>query len=294
MKQLLVVMFLLVACAAWSQQGTIAVISSFPSVNVEARQVEVYLPAGYGDDTTTRYPVMYMHDGQNVFNPATSYGGQEWGVDEALDTLIAKGVVPPMIVVAVWNSPLRRREFMPEQPFYELPDSLQQLFADNTGGTPISDRYLAFLTAELKPHIDSVYRTLPGPATTAIAGSSFGGLISLYAMSRYPQLFGYAACISTHWIVAFDDKLQGFPLTLISWFDRHLPDPDNHTIYFDFGTETLDQYYEPWQRVMDDRLQKGGYIEGKNWITRKFEGEEHNEVYWRERFPDILRFLYVR
>jgi len=110
-----------------------------------------------------------------------------------------------------------------------------------------------------------------------------GGLISLYAICEYPQVFGGAGCVSTHWPV--------LKQLMINYLKTHLPDPANHKLYFDFGTEGLDNGYEPYQIKVDKVIQKGGYIAGQNWITRKYEGHSHHESYWRKRVHIPLRFL---
>ena len=142
---------------------------------------------------------------------------------------------------------------------------------------------MKFLVEELKPFIDGQYNTLPDPANTFVMGSSMGGLISLYAISEYPHVFGGAGCISTHWPIG--------DMSLVDEMAHRLPDPASHRLYFDFGTETLDRPYEPFQRQMDDHLRQARYIEGQNWVTRKFEGAEHSERSWRKRVEIPLSFL---
>jgi predicted alpha/beta superfamily hydrolase len=263
--------------------GTVLRHASMPSAHVAARNVDVWLPPGYGRDPHRRYPVLYMHDGQNLFDPSTSYGGVDWNVDEAMTRLIGQGTVREAIIVGVWSTPLRFAEYMPQRPVQggvrlNVPGA-----PDLRAGEVASDRYLAFLVTELKPFIDANYRTLPERASTTIMGSSMGGLISQYAMSVYPEVFGGAGCISTHWPagdgIALDD------------FAAHLPDPATHRYWFDFGTATLDAPYETYQRRADDVLRKAGYVEGRNWVTKKFAGAEHSEQAWRLRIEQPLRFL---
>jgi predicted alpha/beta superfamily hydrolase len=266
--------------------GTLLRHAAMPSQNIAARDVDVWLPPGYGKDPAKRYPVLYMHDGQNVFDPATSSHGVDWGVDETMTRLIGAGEVREAIVVAVWNSPKRREEYMPQRAVhgdvsFNVPGA-EGAHRDDI----ISDRYLAFLVEELKPFIDASYRTLPDRADTYIMGSSMGGLVSQYAMSRYPDVYGGAGCVSTHWPAGDGIALEDFA--------AHLPDPATHKYYFDFGTATLDASYEPYQRRADEMLRKAGYVEGRNWITRKFEGAEHSEKAWRLRMDEPLQFLIGR
>ena len=263
--------------------GTVLRYPSMPSRHVAARNVDVWLPPGYDREPDKHYPVLYMHDGQNLFDPATSYGGVDWGIDETMTRMIATGEVREAIVVGVWNTPKRREEYMPQR---AVQGAIDFNVPGSTAARPediISDRYLAFLVEELKPFIDANYRTLPDRADTYVMGSSMGGLISQYAISKYPGVYGGAGCVSTHWPagngIALDD------------FAAHLPDPATHKYYFDYGTATLDGSYEPYQLRADAILRNAGYVEGRNWITRKFEGAEHSEKAWRLRVGEPLAFL---
>ena len=263
--------------------GTIHRHEMFPSRFISARNVDVWLPPGYAEHGD-RSPVLYMHDGQNLFDDSISFDSLSWGIDQALTWLVGEGRIRPAIVVGIWNSDIRWREYMPQKP-YESPglEKHRPAFLETAGGPSISDSYLKFLVEELKPFIDSHYRTFPGRENTFVMGSSMGGLISLYAISAYPQAFGGAGCVSTHWPVGGNE--------LVDEMARILPDPATHKLYFDFGTETLDSHYEPFQRRMDEHLRKAGYIEGTNWVTGKFQGAEHSERSWRERVHIPLEFL---
>lgn len=254
-----------------------------PSLHVPARNVDIWLPPSYGKVPGRRYPVLYMHDGQNLFDPALSYTGIDWDVDGAMTRLIAQGKAREAIVVGVWNTPLRFQEYMPREP-------IGKQWPAGAGDVPpipveaiASDDYLRFLVEELKPFIDATYATAPGRDDTFVMGSSMGGLISLYAAARYPQVFGGVGAVSTHWPIG--DGL------VIDWLGQHLPAPATHRLYYDFGTATLDASYAPFQARMDKLMVKGGYVEGRNWMTRRFEGAEHNERAWRDRLDVPLQFL---
>jgi glycosidase/predicted alpha/beta superfamily hydrolase len=256
---------------------------NFPSQFVAPRNVEVWLPPGYTKDVVARYPVLYMLDGQNVFDPSTSFGGADWAADEWMTTLIAQKKVRPAIVVAVWNTAKRFEEYMPQKPI-----GTDTLISTGIGGPPISghvisDAYLKFMVSELKPFIDKTYRTRTGRADTFIMGSSMGGLISAYAVTEYPDVFGGAGCLSTHWPIA-----DG---AVVEYLRRSAPDPKTHKFYFDHGTATLDANYPPWQAKVDSVMRSRGYVEGKSFLTRSFEGAEHNERAWRERLDIPLKFL---
>lgn len=264
--------------------GTLRHHDQFASRHVAARNVDVWLPPGYDTDTSQRYPVVYMQDGQNLFYPKHSYTGDEWGVDEAMTELIAARKILPAIIVGIWNTPQRIGEYMPEKAVTDdpMPTGVEG-FAPVPRKDIVSDHYLEFLVGELKPFIDAHYRTRPGPDDTFVMGSSMGGLISAYAMAEYPGVFGGAAALSTHWPAG-----DG---CVVDWLATHLPDPHTHRFYFDHGTRTLDAAYAPYQLRMDAAMRKGGYVEGRNWMSRVFDGAEHSEKSWRARLDVPLQFL---
>ena len=135
----------------------------------------------------------------------------------------------------------------------------------------------------MKPHVDAHYRTKPAREHTSVMGSSMGGLISLYALTRHPDVFGAGGMVSTHF-----PEGDG---ALVGWFGDKLPDPATHRLYFDYGTQTLDYNYEPYQDRMDAAVEAAGYVRGGNWTTRKFEGDDHSERAWRNRVHVPLQFL---
>jgi pimeloyl-ACP methyl ester carboxylesterase len=251
----------------------------------ERRTVDVWRPPGYAEATDVRYPVLYMHDGQNIFDPALAYGGVDWGIDEAMLRLIHERGLPGAIIVGIWNSGEGRwLDYMPQQPA-QLP-AVQAAFDQwgrAAGSLVRSDGYLKFLLEELKPFIDMTYRTLPDQPHTLVMGSSMGGLISLYALEQYPHIFGGAGCLSTHWPAGGDP--------LVDDLGAHLPTPGRHKLYFDYGTATLDALYEPFQQRMDGYLAAAGYTRDQDWMTLKFDGAEHNEAAWRARVDLPVRFL---
>ncbi|MDH7488241.1 MAG: alpha/beta hydrolase-fold protein [Anaerolineae bacterium] len=259
----------------------------FPSAHVEPRTVDVWLPpdCANGDQ---RHPVLYMHDGHNLFDPALSTTGQDWGVDEAVSRLLQNRQIPKgVVVVGIWHGANRWREYMPAKPLAQPnAQAVRDGFIREHGGAPISDDYLLFLTTELKPFIDSAYPTLPDSRHTFVAGSSMGGLVSLYALAEYPEVFGGAACLSTHWPAG--------GMVLVDYFTAALPRAGLHRIYFDYGTEGLDAEYEPYQKAMDKGMRALGYTGGVDWVTRKFVGADHNEAAWRARLDIPLQFLLGR
>lgn len=277
--------------------GSIKRLENFPSNYVSARNIDIWLPAGYSPQK--KYAVLYMHDGQMLFDSTNNWNKQEWGVDETLTRLIAADKVKATIVVGIWNSDKgRHADYFPQKP-YERLTSLEKQFVveqlQKAGRTtavfqPVSDNYLKFLVTELKPVIDRTYATLPDVNNTFVAGSSMGGLISMYAICEYPQVFGGAACLSTHWPGIFSVENNPVPNAFISYLTTHLPNPENHKIYFDYGDQTLDAMYPPLQKQVDAVLEVKGFTTN-NWMTRFFPGDAHSEKAWRKRLPIPFEFL---
>lgn len=263
--------------------GQVIELPDFPAELVRPRNIVVWLPPGYEPEATQRYSVIYAHDGQNLFDPRTSFAGVDWGLGEALTRLLAQGEIRKTLVVGIWNTPKRYQEYDPQKVFEQYLTPLEQAAYLQEFGRPISDRYLKFLVEDLKPFIDRKYRTRPGRADTLLLGSSMGGLISLYALCEYPELFGGAACLSTHW-----PAVRG---KMAEYLAKHLPCPSSHRLYFDFGTETIDAQYEPYQQQVDLLLQNRGYQRDVDWMTRKFCGDDHSERAWRRRVDIPLKFL---
>lgn len=268
--------------------GTVERLEKLESKHVAPRYVDVWLPPGYSLPKAKRhrYPVIYLHDGQNVFDPASSFIGVDWGIDETMTRLIAEKKIPEAIIVAIWNTPKRLSEYMPQKAIEQIAEADLDAMFKSVRREPLGDAYLRYLVTELKPAIDARYRTRPDRAHTSLMGSSMGGLISLYAVCEYPDVFGGAACLSTAWQVA-----NGVTVRELK---KSLPDPRTHRLYFDFGTGTNDGSIEPFQQQVDALLKESGYVEGKNWVTQKFPGEEHSERAWRKRVHLPLQFLLSR
>ena len=272
--------------------GKIERLEDFHSDFITSRNVDIWLPEGYTQED--KYAVIYMHDGQMLFDKNTGWNGQEWGVDETLSRLIEKNVIRKCIVVGIWNSATRWADYFPEKAHNMLTPKFLQRFADleyaHYDTLVQSDDYLKFIVEELKPYIDSHYSTHPGRESTFVAGSSMGGLISMYAICEYPDIFGGAACLSTHWVGAKPIENNEMSDAFVTYLKTHLPNPATHKIYFDHGTMGLDQHYEPTQRKVDQLMKKAGYS-SENWMTRKFEGADHTENDWNKRFHIPIIFL---
>lgn len=238
------------------------------------RRILIYLPPDYAKQPARRYPVLYLHDGQNVFDEATSYGG-EWGVDETLDKLRQTGQdATGSIVVAIDNGgEFRSDEYIPWRSA-ALKDQPHQ---GGQGGA-----YVDFLAKTLKPYVDAHYRTRPDAAHTGVAGSSLGGLISVYAALKYPKVFGEVGVFSPAFWVC-NDSLKAFA-------KRH-PAASTARFYFVCGpkeSETMLPLMTQWR----DELRREG-VPASNLSLHAPTDGEHREWFWRREFPAAYQFLFV-
>lgn len=234
------------------------------------RNVTIYLPPGY-ETTTTAYRVIVAHDGQNLFDPRMANTGTDWGVDEAMMRGVRAGHMVPAIVVGVWNTDLRRREYSPWD---------------------LGPAYAKFLIDELLPRVRREFRTLPGPPSyTSTMGSSMGGLISFYLVWKHHDTFHSAACLSTHFIWNGAPTIDAAPPLISDAVEYRAPFPDGVRLYFDYGTKGIDALYEPMQKRVDAWMESAGLVRGRDFVTVKCEGADHNEAAWRARLDAPLEFL---
>lgn len=241
--------------------------------SIRPRDIIIYLPPGYDDDPTRRYPVLYMNDGQNVMDETTSFVG-EWNADETAHNRILAGRVEPLIIVGVYNTADRIPEYS---------QVVDPNYPELGGGK--SPDYARFLVEELKPRIDSTYRTKPEPESTGIAGSSLGGLASLYIALTYPDVFRRVGAVSPSIYWGNRDILSRYDA-----LSAKLP----LKIWLDMGTEESTRSVDPIAdtRAMRDRLVAKGWVVGEDLRYLEVQGGRHNEQYWSARFGDILEYLY--
>jgi predicted alpha/beta superfamily hydrolase len=241
------------------------------------RDVLVYLPPGYDADKRRRYPVLYLHDGQNLFDGATSFiKGAEWGVDETAQRLITGGAIEPLIIVGVYNAGEDRiAEYTPTV------DAKHKV-----GGK--ADLYGRMLVEELKPFIDSEYRTRRDARHTGLGGSSLGALVSLYLAFKYPQTFGLVLVVSPS--VWWDDKM-------IVREVKALKKRPRVRVWLDVGTREGGGEAEGQTRnarALRDALVAKGWKEGSDLMYFEAEGAEHNERAWAARVEPMLKFLFPK
>jgi predicted alpha/beta superfamily hydrolase len=239
------------------------------------RDVLVYLPTGYRRSPKRRYPVLYLHDGQNVFDAATSFGGVEWGADESAQRLTRHGLIEPLIIVAVANKGDDRiHEYAPTK---GVIDSNAKRKKRSRGQLR---SYGRFLVQELKPFIDREYRTKPAAEETGLGGSSLGGLATLALGLWFPGTFQRLAVMSPS--IWWDDCVI---CRMVDDLEEKLP----LKIWLDTGT------LEPgWERaaVLRDRLVEKGWRLYDDLQYSEVEGADHSEGAWAARFEAVLRFLY--
>ena len=277
--------------------GTIVRIDKFHSKYVTDRNIDIWLPEGYPDSSL--YPVLYMHDGQMLFDSSITWNHQAWDVDDVTSGLMSENKIRKCIVVGIWSDgTTRHADYFPEQPFNSLDKKDKDTVTaqlQRSGRTinqfkPQSENYLKFIVKELMPYMRKNYAIAKGKQNTFIAGSSMGGLISLYAICCYPNVFGGAACLSTHWTGTFTDVNNPIPNSFLHYMRRHLPDPQSHILYFDCGDQTLDALYPSIQQKADKILVEKGYNE-TNWKTVYVPGADHSEKSWKKRLDIPLTFL---
>ncbi len=227
------------------------------------RDVIILLPPSYEKEKTKHYPVLYMHDGQNIIDPTTSFGGFDWRIDEVVDSLLKKNRIEEIIVVGIYNSKDRELEY---------------------SDTKLGRAYVEFVIHTLKPLIDSTYRTKPQPEHTGVMGSSMGGLISFLFAWWHPEVFSKAGCLSSAFLVDSNKILKEVKMYSGSKMKVH--------IYLDNGSVGLEARLKPGYDEMITLLKEKGYTKGKDLEYFYDEGAEHNERAWARRVWRPLVFMF--
>jgi predicted alpha/beta superfamily hydrolase len=233
------------------------------------RDLIVYTPPGYNDQLWRRFPVLYLHDGQNLFDGATSFiPGQDWHVGSTADDRIQSGAIEPLIIVGMYNTKARIREYTPTH-------------VPKLGGGR-ADRYAKFLIEEVKPFVDREYRTLSGPEHAGIGGSSLGGLVSLYLGLKHAHIFGKIAALSPS---VWWNQL------VIHRFVQSMNIQPRPRIWLDIGTREGPRIVQEVEKFREVLLAKGWKLE-QDLHYERVEGAEHNEAAWAQRVGPFLQFLY--
>ena len=236
-----------------------------------SRDVIVYLPPDYNLHDR-RYPVLYLHDGQNLFDAATAFAGNEWGLDELAEELISNGQIEPIIIVGIYNAGLKRMaEYTPVR--------------DKRGRGGRAKEYAKLIVEDLKPFIDAEYRTLPDRGNTALGGSSLGGLVTIYLGLKYPNVFGKLIVMSPSVWWANRAILRQV---------RSLKEKPDQKIWLDIGTceGTNPESIVRDARMLGDALMAKGWVPDVDFRFVEDEGAGHNEKAWGHRMAEALKFLF--
>jgi predicted alpha/beta superfamily hydrolase len=268
------------------------------AAGLPVQRLTIWLPPGY-DQSNARYPVLYMHDGHNLFELKNSNFNKIWAADKAMLAAVATGRVEPHIIVGIWAPGADRyRQYLPQSVFDMAEGTPRAAMVAMTGGPVMSRAYLDWLAGPLKQWVDASFRTRPGRDDTAIAGSSMGGLMSCYAFLERPETYGRAACISSHWAAADPRAVGPANPQLIAlwdrWFAQRLGHPDGRRLWLDHGTATLDAFYAPYQEAIDARIAASGWQKGVDWQSKVYPGAEHEENAWAARLPEVLGWLLAK
>lgn len=263
--------------------------------------VWVWLPPEYGAARGKRFPVLYMHDGQNLFDKGLTAYNQEWQMDEAIPRMVRQGDLRSWIVVGVQSPKARYTALFPQRIFSLLsPDykrRVEGLETSEPKGPLAGDDYLKFIVGTVKARVDREFRTLKGPEDTAVMGSSMGGLMAFYAMAEYPAVFGQAAAVSMHLPLAGVERggdHSKWAAESTEAFRRYLAaprmKPGKNRLYIDHGTATLDEAYAPYSKLFIPMLEAAGW-KSPDFMFRTYAGAEHNETAWSQRVDIPLAFL---
>jgi len=270
--------------------GSINRIENFQSKFIAPRNVDIWLPEGY--NPTKKYDVVYMHDGQMLFDSTQTWNKKEWKVDEVFSQLIKNKKIEECIVVGIWNNGADRiSEYFPDKIFNMLDDKTKAKLSVKycNGKSANGDNYLKYLVTEIKPYIDQNYSTFQDKDHTFIMGSSLGGLISIYAISEYPDIFGGAACMSTAWLSSIEPNYE-IPTAVFQYLKNNLVTSCGHKLYMDYGTGESDKPYELTQSFVD-LIAKGKGFSENNYLSKVFDKAEHNEIAWSKRLNVPLEFM---
>jgi len=242
--------------------GTVTYHRQIEGFGLEPRDVIVWLPPGYENSEDKKYPVLYMQDGQNTFDPATSAFGVDWQIDETCDSLIRNQLMEPLIVVGIYCTPQRMHEYVPN-------DTAQ--------------RYMKLVTQTIKPLIDKTYRTLTNREHTFVGGSSAGGIISFMLCWEYPEVFSKAICMSP----AFKIQRIDYVKTVEAYYGKK----KDIYFYIDNGGLDLETYLQPGIDDMLNVLNAKGFKKDADYYWQSFPEATHNEAAWAKRFPTAIQWI---
>jgi predicted alpha/beta superfamily hydrolase len=273
---ILIVLTIALAANSWAEGRIETMFVESEDKAIPSREIRVWLPPGY-DEGSARYPVIYFHDGQNVFRPGGPFGC--WFAEDAAAEEMKAGNMREAIMVAIPNNEADMGKARMTE--YQPPTDINP--RDPRRGNGICDRYARFLLEKVKPAVDAKYRTLPDRENTAVAGASMGGLVSLW-LGLNTDAFGAVGVLSPAFWTS-----PNFMKSVMEGSKK-----DGLRMYMDMGTEekgNLSGDYWKDALAVRDALLEQGYVEGQAFLWNPGEGDEHNEKAWAKRLPAALRFL---
>ena len=280
-----------------SGRGQLYVLRHFASRHLAVRDLYVWTPDGV--DEAARLPVLYMQDGQNLFDARLVPFGVAWEVDASLSRLIDAGQVAPTLVAGVACTEDRFAEYAPALILDQLPAPTRRAVIDAWPGAPDSAAYARMLVEEIKPLIDATFPTLTGRETTFLAGSSMGAVVAAELLARRPDVFAGAALLSAHFSLLPVTETEPLPdgfaddvaQAVGDFGRRHMPRAGSHRLWLDRSTLSIDRFYPPSHAAFVEALLALGYVEGEDLSVRTYAGVGHDEGAWRERLDEALAFL---
>jgi enterochelin esterase-like enzyme len=268
---------------------------NFPTRLITPRNVYIWVPEGYTEQK--KYDVVYMHDGQMLFDSTATWNHQEWRVDETASELMQSARIRDCIIVGIWNIPEKRfYDYFPQQVLNFMPtDEYKAFDAELHAAQFDADNYLRFIVEDLKPYVDTHFSTLTDRTHTFLMGSSMGALISLYGLCTHPDVFGGAACLSLHSVMITSKVLNDRNTAIAApafcrYLRKNLPPANSAKIYIDYGSKTLDARYGPYQEKIDEVLYQNGWRK-PFWTTNFYPGMAHTEKDWAQRLFVPFMFL---
>lgn len=264
--------------------GELEQIVDFESANFGPRNIDVWLPDGYEQDSDKQYRVMYVHDGQFLFRAGDcDCFNTVVRLNVAMQQLITEGKIEDTIVVGIWNggaASYRMLDFYPENALNLMPEVERNDVVDAAGGEFYANEYLTYLVDDVMPMIESNYRVKTGPENTSVMGFSMSGVMAIYTMVEYPDVFGSVAAISPWWVDEY----------AVKYFEGKLPSPETHRIYLDMGNEGFEQELD-W---FNSYIEEAGYLDGESYLYKEFVNDDHNPFDWGLRIHFSLEFLHSK
>ncbi len=261
----------------------------FDSAFADTLTLDVWTPDCY--DGTGAYPVLYMHDGQNIFDTVATWNHQTWNMDKTAGELIKNSEIEPIIIVGIHCLGFTRiGDMMPEKAIPYITDPAERAFTDTISNFSYrGDEYVSAIANTVKPFIDSLFATNPIAEKTAIMGSSMGGIISLYAFCEQPDVFGMAGCISTH--LGMTQDRPAYAEAIFRYIRENLPNQNGRKLYIDNGDKDVDYNYLPYFKTLVALVDLLGY-DSSHFKSELFSGQGHCEKDWASRMELPLKMFY--